>query len=200
MSTTEKYEIRNRWTGAVLFVATITCSPGTHDSVKMGLAVKEAVCSGANLSDAYLSGADLSGADLSRAKGIQIERVTHLAALRYMPTALYAFKVVNEKSEGHINGGLKYEIGKKVEEPSADTDPNELCSRGIHVADLPWCLGEWREGYRILLVKFTAKDIACVPLGTDGKFRLFRCTPVRDITDELRTNEALPALPEAVAA
>jgi hypothetical protein len=33
----------------------------------------------------------------------------------------------------------------------------------------------WREGYKILTVEFTAKDIAAIPTATDGKFRLRRC-------------------------
>jgi hypothetical protein len=152
----------------------------------------------ANLAGANLAGADLAGADLARAylagaKGFIPERTTHLASLKFMPT-VHAFKVVNERGEGHINGGLKYKIGKRVSVKNADTDPNEMCSAGIHVADLPWCLKEWREGYRILLIEHTNADIACIPLGTDGKYRLHGCTPVKDITDKLRECGALPAL------
>jgi hypothetical protein len=153
---------------------------------------------GAYLARAYLAGADLAGANLAGAnladaKGFIPERTTHLASLKFMPV-VHAFKVVNERGEGHINGGLKYKIGKRVSVKNADTDPNEMCSAGIHVADLPWCLKEWREGYRILLIEHTNADIACIPLGTDGKYRLHGCTPVKDITDKLRECGALPAL------
>jgi hypothetical protein len=34
---------------------------------------------------------------------------------------------------------------------------------------------EWKDGYRILIAEFTAKDIAAIPTATDGKFRVFRC-------------------------
>jgi hypothetical protein len=37
---------------------------------------------------------------------------------------------------------------------------------------------QWRQDYRILIVEFTAKDIACIPITTDGKFRLHRCKVV----------------------
>ena len=37
-----------------------------------------------------------------------------------------------------------------------------------------------REGFRILIVEFTAKDIAAIPTGTDGKFRLHRCKVVAE--------------------
>jgi hypothetical protein len=39
---------------------------------------------------------------------------------------------------------------------------------------------EWRVGRRILLVEFTAADIAAIPLG-DGKFRVRRCTVIREL-------------------
>ncbi|WP_199170527.1 pentapeptide repeat-containing protein [Caulobacter sp. FWC2] len=63
----EKFEIRNRYTDAVQVTAEITCSPDATFSFKLGLAIRWAVKSGANLSRANLSGAYLSGADLSGA-------------------------------------------------------------------------------------------------------------------------------------
>ena len=72
-----KFEIRNRFTGAVQVIAEIECDEDENFSLKMGLAVRWAVKNGANLSganlsdaylsDAYLSGANLSGANLSDA-------------------------------------------------------------------------------------------------------------------------------------
>jgi len=74
---TEIYKILNRLTGEVQFTAEIECAPDASPSIKLGLAVKFAIksradLSGANLSradlsEANLSGADLSGANLSRA-------------------------------------------------------------------------------------------------------------------------------------
>ena len=72
-----KYEIKNRYTGAVQFIADIDCAEDAPDSLKRGLAVQwaidnsanlsEANLFGANLSGAYLFGANLSGANLSEA-------------------------------------------------------------------------------------------------------------------------------------
>ena len=82
-----KFDVRNRYTGEVKFTADIDCTEGTPTSIKLGLAIRWAVASKADLSRAYLreanlsgaylreanlseanlSGADLSGADLSRA-------------------------------------------------------------------------------------------------------------------------------------
>ena len=62
-----QFEIRSRWSGAVVFTAEIAADSETPTGIKLGLAVKTAVKAGANLRGANLSGADLSGADLSEA-------------------------------------------------------------------------------------------------------------------------------------
>ena len=67
-----KFEVLNRWTGDVQFVAEIDCDESAVHSVKMGLAVKwgikaRADLAGANLADANLAGAYLAGANLARA-------------------------------------------------------------------------------------------------------------------------------------
>ena len=64
-----KFEVTNRFTGAVQFTAEIECDENSCTSIKLGLAVKWAVKSdeilrGANLSGAILRGADLSDANL----------------------------------------------------------------------------------------------------------------------------------------
>ena len=180
-----RFEVTNRFSGAVQFVAEIECGDDASLSLKLGLAVKWAIKSGANLSGADLSGADLSGANLSganlsRANGINSELSTPLLMLLDQPGKIRAYKLVNEKNEGPINGGLKYPIGKTVKVKDANTSPIEQCGAGINVASLDWCLREWQPGYRILIVEFTAKDIACIPTATDGKFRLHRCDVIEE--------------------
>ena len=59
-----KFEVLNRFSGKVQFTAEIECGEDASKSIKLGLAVKWAIKTGANLSDADLSGADLRGADL----------------------------------------------------------------------------------------------------------------------------------------
>ena len=66
-ATTEKFEVRNRWTNRVQFTAEIEVTPDMNLWFKMGLAVKRARKNGADLSGAVLRGADLSGAVLSDA-------------------------------------------------------------------------------------------------------------------------------------
>ena len=63
------YEIKNRFTGAVIYTAEIECDEHASDAVKLRLAViaaylSEADLSGANLCEANLRGAYLCGANL----------------------------------------------------------------------------------------------------------------------------------------
>jgi hypothetical protein len=62
-----KFDVLKRWSKSVQFTAEIECSKDEPVSVKMGLAVKWALKSGANLGGANLGGADLSGANLGGA-------------------------------------------------------------------------------------------------------------------------------------
>lgn len=61
------FQIKNRFTGDVQFTAQIDCDDGALTGVKIGLAVKWTIKSGADLSRASLFGASLFGASLSRA-------------------------------------------------------------------------------------------------------------------------------------
>ena len=62
-----QFEIKSRWTGAVIFTAEIEADENTSTNIKLGLAVKVAVKARANLRDADLRGANLGGADLGDA-------------------------------------------------------------------------------------------------------------------------------------
>jgi hypothetical protein len=141
----------------------------------------------ANLIRAYLIRAYLSGADLSRANGLSPERSTPLLMLLDQPGKIRAYKLVDADycSPIQSSGKLKYEIGKIIAVKNANTDPTEHCAAGINVATLDWCLKEWRPGYRVLIVEFEAKDIACIPTATDGKFRLHRCEVIAEKTLDL---------------
>ncbi|MFY2599348.1 pentapeptide repeat-containing protein [Achromobacter xylosoxidans] len=57
-----KHEIKNRWTGAVLFTADVP--EGTESGLVARVALEQAVEARANLRDAYLGGANLGGANL----------------------------------------------------------------------------------------------------------------------------------------
>jgi hypothetical protein len=62
-----KFDVLNRFTGAVNFTAEIECDEDAATSVKLGLAVKWGVKARANLTGANLTGANLTGANLDGA-------------------------------------------------------------------------------------------------------------------------------------
>jgi uncharacterized protein YjbI with pentapeptide repeats len=210
-----KYEIRNRFSGSVIFTAeTKSFKLAVEMAVKTGANLSGANLYGANLSRAYLSGADLSranlsgadlsgadlsradlsranlsgsdlsgadlsradlyGSDLSGAEGISKYRTTPLYMLLDQVGKIRAYKLTNAKGEGPFSGGIKYIVGETVS-CNADTNENNQCSYGISVATLDWCIANWQEEYKIKIVEFTAKDIACIPIASDGKFRVSKC-------------------------
>ena len=194
-------EIKSRWDGRILYTA--------ENAQDVRAAVREAVASRANLSsanlrsaylsradlsgaylsDAYLRDADLSGADLSRAyfsraTGIAPERCTDLLMLLDQVGKIRAYKLTRADGSGPTYPGLTYAVGETVEAADANTDPDDHCGAGVNLATLPWCLSQWRPGYRIFVCEFTRADIAAIPTATDGKFRVHRCKAVREIPAE----------------
>ena len=166
-----RIEIKSWLTGRVLFEV---------QTESWKVAVELAVKSGANLSRANLSRADLSGADLSGADGISKYILTPLLFLLDQPGAIRAYKLVNKKGEGPFNGGINY-LDPNINSFSVseiNTDDTEQCGAGINLATLDWCIKEWKPGYRILIMEFTAQNIAAIPTATDGKFRVRQCTRV----------------------
>jgi len=97
------------------------------------------------------------------------------------PATIRCYKLVKDDYTGPYNAGIVYRVGEAVEVTDANTNQNDRCALGINVATLDWCLKEWLPTYRILVVEFLKEDIACIPIGTDGKFRLHRCKVVREI-------------------
>ena len=115
---------------------------------------------------AVRAGANLCGANLYRAYA--------------QPGKIRAYKLVTADGEGPFNGGITYAVGQKYAVEYADTDETVACGAGINLATMDWCLREWRDSYRVMVIEFTASDIAAIPIGTDGKFRLHRCTVVAE--------------------
>jgi hypothetical protein len=143
--------------------------------------LSRATLTGADLTGATLTRTDLTGAYLTGAVGIVRERHIDLLMLLDQPGPIRAYKLVTADGSSPIySEKLSYPIGAVISVDNANTDPNEPCGIGIHVATLPWVLREWGEGNRVFLVEFTAADIACIPTATDGKFRLHRCTVVSE--------------------
>ena len=142
--------------------------------------LQDANLQGAYLQGAYLQRANLQGANLQGAKGKEINKflTTPLYMLLDQKGPIRAYKLVNSDGTGPFNGGLTYRIGEIVMVQDADTDEAKDCGPGINLATLDWCMREWRPGRRILMVQFTAAEIAAIPIGSDGKFRVRRCEVV----------------------
>ena len=96
------------------------------------------------------------------------------------PDPIRAYKIVNKENEGVFYGGLKYEKGKVIK-AKANTDDTAQCAAGISLATLNWCVREWQEGRKILICEFRKKDIAAIPIATDGKFRVHRCKVIKEV-------------------
>jgi len=141
----------------------------------VGASLNRASLVGASLNWASLDGASLDGASLVGAKGIDPNRCTPLRILLEQPGPIRAYKLVTAEGIGPFNGGLAYAVGDSVEVEMANTDERVQCAAGINLCTLDWAMQSWREGYRILVVEFTAADIAAIPIATDGKFRVHRC-------------------------
>ena len=140
---------------------------------------------GADLSGANLSRANLSGANLSVARNIPLMFNTFLHGVKYT-----AYKAVNSAYQSLMAHGCKgtrldYSIGNKVSVPNANTDRRELCAAGVNVAYLEYIFNNHRDD-TIVLVEFYGEDVAAVPYASDGKFRLHRCTVIRDVTEEVK--------------
>ena len=95
-----EFEILNRFTGNVQFVAEIDCDDSKPRSWRLRLAVLWAIKSGVNLRGADLRGADLSGADLSEADLRGVKEIPALAAAQ-----------TNITPEGQIVGWKKCQVG-----------------------------------------------------------------------------------------
>jgi hypothetical protein len=147
----------------------------------------------ANLSAANLFRADLCEADLCEATNTAKYITTPIYILMDQPGSIHAYKLVTAQNTDTYNGGITYEIGKEYEVNNANTDERVCCAAGINLATLDWCMKEWREGYKILVAEFNAEDIAAIPIGSDGKFRVHRCKIVgeKDLV-ELGLEQRIP--------
>ena len=119
--------------------------------------------------------ANLYNANLSSAKGINKCLCTPLCILEEQIGKIRGYKLVNSKFEGPFNGGIKYAVGKKYEVKNANIDDTKECGAGINLATLDWCIIHYQIGCHVLVAEFNQKDIAAIPIASDGKFRVHRC-------------------------
>ena len=122
-----------------------------------------------------------------------------LSKLKSHDGPVRAYKVTGANGQGHVQGGITYEVGKDYEEKHAVTDKTRECAAGINLASLDWAEGELR-GYlsarRLFACEFdSTADLAAVPNNTDGKFRVFRCKVIEELEPKAPHKAKTLALP-----
>ena len=157
-----KFEVKNRWSGKAQFTAEISCDEDSRMGIKVGLAVKWAFESDADLRGADLSGADLRGAVLSgavlRGAGVPVIKDIHqtVYAAATQPGALDMGNWHNSCGTAHCRAGwvvtLAGDAGRAMEfcmgtpaaaamiylasDPKIEKMPNFYTDNGTALADM----------------------------------------------------------------
>lgn len=150
------FEIKHRLSGNVLF---------SMETESLKLCVEAAV----------KAQADLRSADLRSARNISKYITSNLYMFLDQPGKIRAYKLVTKGGYGPWYPEITYKTGQKYEVADCDTDEQSQCGAGINLATLDWCMKEWEPGRRILIAEFEASEIAAIPIGSDGKFRVKSC-------------------------
>ena len=95
-----KFDVMNRFSGAVQFTAEIDCKENETTSIKLGLSVKWAIKAGAYLADADLAGADLARANLAGADLAGADLANQWIVQGAVRSDGYVFMLTNLKDEG----------------------------------------------------------------------------------------------------
>lgn len=97
-------------------------------------------------------------------------------------TTLRAFKYTRPNGSSPVKPKhqpkLTCKKGAFLEVQEANTDYRATCAAGVNVGTEAWCRQEMRKGDKLWAVEFQGTDIACVPGGSNGNFRLYRGTVV----------------------
>ena len=96
------------------------------------------------------------------------------------------FKAVRKTDDGKYvsdrNRGFEYIIGSKAKADHLDTDANEDCGHGIHIAHLGWCLNYGRNWKDIAILEVEADlDKIILPNGCHGKVRCLEVYVTREV-------------------
>ena len=154
---TEIVEIKNRWTGDVIFSAEVGVTPDMSPSFKLGRAVRLAVGKHTNLADANLARANLADAKDIKPPPFQIPQEGelivwkklsggNLCKLRIPPEARRTASVVGRECRAEFAEVLEgsgmswcahdhtitYAPGETVRPDGYDDNPLVECAQGIH--------------------------------------------------------------------
>ena len=145
--------------------------------------LRSADLSSADLSYANLRSADLRSANLSYAdlRDTIMADINWLAYIGIVPDkkgVAYAYKMTKSNGDGPFNGGIDYTAETIFEVAEMDTDVNRDCGAGINLSTFRWCLNNFTDKtYRLFMMKFNVNDAVC-PIGSDGRFRVLKCSKV----------------------
>jgi hypothetical protein len=191
-----EFKILNRFSGEVQFTAEIGCKEDESTSIKIGLAVKWAIksnadLSGADLSRADLYGANLSGANLSRAYlyGANLSRAD-LSGADLSRADLSGADLSGAKAMVKIMGAeqgntywKRFDVGLKNNKYQFKVGLNELregevfaddervtCSHpGFHFASRSWCAVNYYDRPLEAKIRIPLDAKINEPWATDGK-------------------------------
>ena len=96
------------------------------------------------------------------------------------------FKAVRKTDDGKYtsdrNSGFEYIIGSKAKADRIDTNVNEDCGHGIHIAHLGWCLNYGRDWKDLAILEVEADlDKIILPNGCPGKVRCLEVDVIREV-------------------
>lgn len=95
------------------------------------------------------------------------------------------YKAVRKKDDGtyysDYDTNFTYTIGETITEV-CDTDVNEICSHGIHIAHLDWAIAFGFNWTNLAILEFEVDiDKIVVPIGTNGKVRTSEVKVLREV-------------------
>ena len=156
-----RFDILNRFSGEVQFTAEIDCKEDEKTSIKIGLAVKWAIKTSADLSYANLSYADLRSADLSSAKNM-----VKIMGVEQGNTYWKRFE------DGLCNNDYQFKVGinkLRKGEVFADDERVTCSAPGFHFASRSWCAVNYPERPLEAQIRIPLKAKINEPWATDGK-------------------------------
>jgi hypothetical protein len=95
-----------------------------------------------------------------------------------------AFKYTTKEGKSPTRTGpeaLTYQVGDVIEVVDADTDKSADCSYGINLGTQDWIKKNRYGENRVFACEFEIEDLAAVPSGSDGKFRVFKCEVMEEL-------------------
>ena len=154
-----------------------------RDADLRGADLRGANLRGADLRGAYLRGAnlrdaDLQGADLRETILVNINWLAHIGIVP-MGGRARAYKMTMANGYGPVYQEINYLSQDEFKVGYFNADAYEQCGPGVNLATFQWCLNNKDCDYRLFMMEFsTEPENICVPVATDGRFRVRECTKI----------------------